>query len=371
MKKNLFFTAPILIGLALSSFAQEALVSVNYSRTDDPLQTIDPEDEPFGLIPTNDWLNAESYVGAIEGTSLNLTTNAASGIAPPTGNGWPGEGWPVWYNTVWRGGMITWGPPTPPNFVLDGLATEYPNGYMIVVYTAGWSGRVITSAITDQGASVFVANIVPVADPYEFVETTSSDPANPTEGGNYFVLGSVEAPLTGDSVTVNLGILPSLENPENNDGGKGIGGFQIMTPEVFANGGPIGGDTWAGLEIDAEGWVNTGPWLGFLNVSGGDWVWAESWAVYIYMPEAFVSEGGAWLFYPNAFPEVFANANPGADGTWAGLAIDAEGWVNTNPWLGFLNVSGGEWVWAESWAAYVYMPEAFVSEGGVWLYFPN
>ena len=55
---------------------------------------------------------------------------------------------------------------------------------------------------------------------------------------------------------------------------------------------------WAGYEVAELGWVDTGTWMGYLNVASGDWVWSASLATYIYLPEDFVSESGAWTYIP-------------------------------------------------------------------------
>lgn len=55
---------------------------------------------------------------------------------------------------------------------------------------------------------------------------------------------------------------------------------------------------WAGYPVDELGWVDTGTWMGFLNVIAGDWVWSASLATYIYLPESLVSPSGAWTYIP-------------------------------------------------------------------------
>jgi hypothetical protein len=286
MKKHLLITMPILAGLATSVSAAD-LISFNYTAgPDDPVHNIDVGDVPFGIIPTDSWINGQAYVGILQETAVNLTTNALSGFTPPAPNGFPGEGWPVYFDTVFRSGLARWGGTEPPNFVLDGLATEFPDGYIVVVYTTGWGGTSLMSALTNQGASVFVANVVH-NDPLQLIETTSSDVSAPTEGGNYFVLGTVEEPLTGDTVTVNIGLIPD-------NGGKVVGGFQVMTPEVFANGG-VGGDSWYGYDVDPEGWADTDTWMGWVNVAQDPWVLSLSLDGWLYIPSD-QGEGGAWVY---------------------------------------------------------------------------
>ena len=58
--------------------------------------------------------------------------------------------------------------------------------------------------------------------------------------------------------------------------------------------------TWAGYESLTDGWVDTTPWLGWINVSQGDYVWCISLSKYIYLPESFVGDSGAWTYFPGS-----------------------------------------------------------------------
>lgn len=58
--------------------------------------------------------------------------------------------------------------------------------------------------------------------------------------------------------------------------------------------------SWAGYEIGTDDWVDTSPWLGWINVSEGDYIWVISLNKYIYLPEAFVGESGAWSYVPGS-----------------------------------------------------------------------
>jgi hypothetical protein len=57
-----------------------------------------------------------------------------------------------------------------------------------------------------------------------------------------------------------------------------------------------GGDTWAGFEIIDGRYVDTGTFLGFLDITSGVWPYSFSLNKYIYLPEEFVSESGAWIY---------------------------------------------------------------------------
>ncbi|NDV61874.1 hypothetical protein G0Q06_05375 [Puniceicoccales bacterium CK1056] len=55
---------------------------------------------------------------------------------------------------------------------------------------------------------------------------------------------------------------------------------------------------WAGYAIEEDGWVDTGDWLGWINVTSGDFVYVNSSKMYIYLPEALVTDSGAWNYAP-------------------------------------------------------------------------
>jgi hypothetical protein len=54
-------------------------------------------------------------------------------------------------------------------------------------------------------------------------------------------------------------------------------------------------DKWASWVKSGDD-VDTGTWMGWLNVANGDWVWSYSLNGYIYLPESHVSESGAWTY---------------------------------------------------------------------------
>lgn len=57
---------------------------------------------------------------------------------------------------------------------------------------------------------------------------------------------------------------------------------------------------WAGYPRRPDGYVDTTPFLGWIWVSDAtDYVWCINLNKYIYLPEEFVSESGAWSYFPN------------------------------------------------------------------------
>jgi len=59
---------------------------------------------------------------------------------------------------------------------------------------------------------------------------------------------------------------------------------------------PAASATWAGYPVSELGDVNTGSWMGYLNVSLGDYVWSYSLGQWLYITEQSVTEGGSWVY---------------------------------------------------------------------------
>ena len=59
-----------------------------------------------------------------------------------------------------------------------------------------------------------------------------------------------------------------------------------------------GGTTWAGFEVDAEGFANTGDWMGWVYVNEAPYIFSYNLDKYVYIDEAAVTENGAWVFIP-------------------------------------------------------------------------
>jgi hypothetical protein len=68
-----------------------------------------------------------------------------------------------------------------------------------------------------------------------------------------------------------------------------IDNFQI------APAGP-GPTTWGGYDIGADSWVDTGGWLGWVNVDADPWVWVINLTTFVYLPESYVEDLGAWMY---------------------------------------------------------------------------
>lgn len=73
----------------------------------------------------------------------------------------------------------------------------------------------------------------------------------------------------------------------------GVDNIRIETTDSGGN-----GDMWAGFPMDAEGFVNTGDWMGWLYAGDRPWIWRYDISQWWYIPESSVSDGGAWAYIP-------------------------------------------------------------------------
>ena len=57
--------------------------------------------------------------------------------------------------------------------------------------------------------------------------------------------------------------------------------------------------SWAGYDIDANGNIDTGSWLGVLHVGDtAPWAWVYDQSKYIYLPDMDVTTTGGWIYIP-------------------------------------------------------------------------
>ena len=57
-----------------------------------------------------------------------------------------------------------------------------------------------------------------------------------------------------------------------------------------------GPTTWAGYDINPDGIVDTGDWMGFLYVLNAPYVYSYDLQNWIYLPEEMVTESGSWAY---------------------------------------------------------------------------
>jgi hypothetical protein len=56
------------------------------------------------------------------------------------------------------------------------------------------------------------------------------------------------------------------------------------------------------------------------------------------------------------------------DPTWAGWSVNSAGDVNTEGFLGWLNVENSDFVWSYSLSNFIFLPEGNVKDDGAWMY---
>lgn len=67
----------------------------------------------------------------------------------------------------------------------------------------------------------------------------------------------------------------------------------------FTVGTEVVGAQWGGYDIIDGRYIDTDPWLGFLEITNDPWLFSYSLEKYIYLPESQVSTSGAWMYIPN------------------------------------------------------------------------
>lgn len=54
------------------------------------------------------------------------------------------------------------------------------------------------------------------------------------------------------------------------------------------------GETWYGYPVAAEQWVDTGAWMGWVNIAFDPWIWVDALSKYVY-----IGDDSGWAYIPN------------------------------------------------------------------------
>lgn len=112
-------------------------------------------------------------------------------------------------------------------------------------------------------------------------------------------------------------------------------------------------ELWAGFPFRDDGFVDTGDFLGLLWIMENGFVWSDQLRRFIYLPEEFVSESGAWIYVP---------------GLLEGYPFTTDGFVDTGDFLGLLWVTDSiGFAWSVQLRQFIYLSEESVSESGAWI----
>lgn len=129
-------------------------------------------------------------------------------------------------------------------------------------------------------------------------------------------------------------------------------GINLEIPE---GGEIIAPETWAGLNINANGFVDTGSYLGRIYVNAPDWAYLENTQKWVYLPEDnFDPIAGTWLYVP-AFEENF----------WP---VSSSAYKNSGAWMGILYDINNGWYYSFDMQTWIMIPD--VDEGGAWIFVP-
>lgn len=99
---------------------------------------------------------------------------------------------------------------------------------------------------------------------------------------------------------------------------------------------------WAGYEVLDQSWVDTGSWLGYLNIWGEPYVYSATLDALLYIPEASVQSYGGWAYWPE-----------------------------TSEWANWLPSGNTGWYYAPSMNHYVYIAGGNQSSRQGWTYILN
>lgn len=110
-----------------------------------------------------------------------------------------------------------------------------------------------------------------------------------------------------------------------------------------------GGGFWAGLPVRADGTVETEAFGTVLPL--GDFALLDRLAAWVYLPESFITENGAWIFGSG----------------WDVLPIDEDGWFADTP-LGWIHMDTGKGFLYIHEAGHWAYPAEHAPNGGRWVY---
>lgn len=153
-------------------------------------------------------------------------------------------------------------------------------------------------------------------------------------------INSIEVPFPRDPMYLdNMYVDYSGENLATPDG------LELIAPEQ-----------WAGLNIDAFGYVGTADFLGRLYVGGeGDWVYVDDWASWAFLKEDDYDQWfGTWLYVPALAGDLSLPSGPGL--------------VSTDDWLGTIQHVGEDVYYVFETESWLWIPQGGQAETGAWVY---
>lgn len=121
---------------------------------------------------------------------------------------------------------------------------------------------------------------------------------------------------------------------------------------------------WAGYPVEtAEGsqWVNTGDFLGWINIDHAPFVWITNLNREAYVYENYIQNNSGYVFFPTRNGQSMSWNNPSV--------VDGTEWVNSEDFLGWVDITAKPWHFHPGGLGWFYMPEAWNTPGsGAWAF---
>ncbi|MEX0324901.1 MAG: hypothetical protein AB3N33_02305 [Puniceicoccaceae bacterium] len=111
------------------------------------------------------------------------------------------------------------------------------------------------------------------------VETNGNTGSDPSDYGLFENVSPVNGEIT---ITFEQGSFPNNLLPNGH----------MSTLEIIGD-FSAGETTWYGYPIVADNWVDTGAWLGWVNISFDPWVWVDALSKYVY-----IGDDSGWVYIP-------------------------------------------------------------------------
>lgn len=267
MKKNPIHTSNKLTACAAALLlavvsAPAAVISVNFIQNPgNNNQQIDTT-ETFGIdslgTVVGGWYNVNSAVNYIADAEGNATTVSLT-VAQPNGQATFNS---AYANTPLLAGFDDYpGTTSPTSFTLNNLATNFPNGYKLIVYVGGYNAMTGAS-VSDGTTTYYYQPLNPPSAPVTFVQTTQTvdQGAGNEPVAQYAVFGN-SVLLTNDTITVAVHSLYA--------NGAGLCGFQIVGASV----NDLTARIWSGAanndwDTSTQNWTNN--YTGTTNYTEGE-----------------------------------------------------------------------------------------------------
>ena len=119
---------------------------------------------------------------------------------------------------------------------------------------------------------------------------------------------------------------------------------------------------WARWDIIQDVFVDTTPWMGFLEISQAPFCYSYDIGGYVYLPEGQVTDSGSYVYVMGS------NLGGAPEPSWAGFPLVEDVFADTGTWLGFLEVSQAPWCFSYNLGKYIYLPEGWVTQSGAYIY---